>query len=374
MTLDKIFITKPILPSINLLQESISEIWQSGQVTNYGAKHVALEKKLRSYLEVANISLFNNGTIALLVALKALDLPCGSEVITTPFTFPATTHAIFWNGLKVIFADIDEKTMCIDANKIESLITKNTSAILATHVYGYCCDVEKISKIAKKHNLKVVYDAAHAFDTKIDGKAVGKYGDITMHSFHATKLFNTIEGGCLVCNDESLNAKIRLLSNFGIKNEEEVLDCGINGKMNEIQAAIGLLNLDLVAEEKKKRKVIFDLYQNLLSGIKGLGLMNFDDNHTNSLQYFVTRIDSDISLVTRDEVFERLKENNIITRKYFYPLCSEYSIYKNIPSSNKANLMVANKVKREVLCLPFYGDLPLNKVEEICEIIKKLMI
>jgi dTDP-4-amino-4,6-dideoxygalactose transaminase len=368
-----IFVTKPLLPDLNLVQNHLSDIWQSKQVTNYGDKHCELEEKLESHLKVKNISLFNNGTIALLIALKALDLPHGSEVITTPFTFPATPHVISWNGLKIVFCDIDPETMCLDANKIESLITEKTSAILATHVYGYCCDVDKIADIAKRHNLKTIYDAAHAFGSEMNGKAIGRYGDITMHSFHATKLFNTIEGGCLTYDDRSLNGKIKLLSNFGIKNEEEVMGCGINGKMNEIQAAIGILNLDLVPEEKQKREIIFNLYQKLLSNIAGLSLMNFKNKHSNSLQYFVIRIDPNITSVTRDEMHNKLKEKDIISRKYFFPLCSEYPIYKDLPSAKKEHLPISHKASKEVLCLPFYGDLALSKVEEICSIIKNTL-
>ena len=342
-------ITKPLLPSLENLNPYLQDIWQSEWVTNHGVNHNQLEERLRQYLQVPNLSIFNNGAVALLVAIKALNLPRDSEVITTPFTFPATPHSIVWNGLKPVFCDIDDKTMCIDAGKIEKLITPNTSAILAVHVYGYACNVYAIAKIAKKFNLKVIYDAAHAFNTQIDGMAIGTFGDISMFSFHATKLFNTIEGGCLTYNDSLLKEKIYLLRNFGIKNEEEVVDIGINGKMNEIQAAIGLLNLDLLESEVLKRRVIFNTYLENLGNINGLFLMNIPQNCTNSFQYFVIRIDKEKFGASRDEIYGKLKENNILSRKYFYPLCSDYIAYKDLDSAKKEYLPYANKIKDEVL-------------------------
>ena len=231
-----IYVTQPLLPNLENLEKELSEIWESKIVTNAGVKHNLLEEKLKEHLGVPNVSLFNNVTLALLTALKALDLPLGSEVITTPFTFAATPHCISWNGLKPVFCDIESDTMCVDPEKIEELITENTSAILGVHVYGFPCQVEKIQKIADKYNLKVIYDGAHAFSTKINGTDIGNFGDITMFSFHATKLFTTIEGGCLTYRDEKLIRKIYNLRNFGIRGEDIVEDIGINGKMNEIQA------------------------------------------------------------------------------------------------------------------------------------------
>ena len=240
---DKIFVTSPLLPDIESLYVNLKEIYDSKWITNMGDKHKALEEALQAELKVPYMQVFNNGTIALLTAIKALNLPYGSEIITTPFTFAATPHCISWNGCKPIFCDIEPKTMTINADKIESLITPKTSAILGVHVYGFPCDVEKIAQIAKKHNLKVIYDAAHAFSTEIDGVGIGNFGDISAFSFHATKLFNTIEGGGLCYNDENLNQKIYNLRNFGIRNEEFVEEVGINGKMKEIQAAWGLVKL-----------------------------------------------------------------------------------------------------------------------------------
>ena len=237
---DRIYVTQPLLPELSEFNEHLKDIWDSKCLTNMGSKHNELESKLREVLKVPYVSLFNNGTIALLTAIKAMDLPYGSEVITTPFTFAATPHCISWNGLKPVFCDIEPETMTIDANKIEDLITPNTSAILGVHVYGFPCDVYKIEKIAKKYNLKVIYDAAHAFSTEIDGKGIGTFGDISMFSFHATKLFNTVEGGCLTYNNPDLVNKIYNLRNFGIRSEELVEDVGINGKLDEIRSVIGL--------------------------------------------------------------------------------------------------------------------------------------
>ena len=365
-----VYVTQPLLPSLESVDFQLMEIWESKWITNMGKKHSELAEKLKDVLKVKNVSLFNNGTIALLTALKALDLPYGSEVITTPFTFAATPHCISWNGLKPIFCDIEPKTMAIDADKIEALITPNTSAIVAVHVYGFSCDVYKIEKIAKKYNLKVIYDGAHVFSTEIDGKGIGEFGDITMFSFHATKLFNTIEGGCLTYNDDKLFKKIYNLRNFGIQSEELVEDIGINGKMNEIQAAIGLLNLNLYKEEKKKRAEIKDFYDKNISGIKGIYIPQMPDNTTNSYQYYPIVINDDYPL-SRDELYDKFKTYNVMTRKYFYPLCSDYECYKDLKSSSKDNLPVANEMKNKVLCLPYYGSLDLNVLSLICGVLNE---
>lgn len=353
---DKIFVTQPLLPDLDDYISQIKDIWQSKWLTNMGEKHNLLEKKLKDILKVQNVSLFNNGTIALLTALKALDLPYGSEVITTPFTFAATPHCIFWNGLKPVFCDIEPEKMTIDADKIEKLITPNTSAILAVHVYGFPCDVEKIDAIAKKHNLKVIYDGAHVFSTEINDKGIGTFGDITMFSFHATKLFNTIEGGCLTYNDPALVKKIYNLRNFGIQSEEIVEDAGINGKMNEVQAAMGLLNLEIFRKEQEKRATLKRFYDENISKIRGITIPKMPENTTNSFQYYPIVIEDDYP-ISRNELYEKFKTINIMTRKYFYPLCSDYDCYKNLPSSACENLRVANTVKNKVLCLPFYGNL-----------------
>ena len=290
-------------------------------------------------MKVSNVSVFNNGTIALLTALKALDLPADSEVIT-PFTFPATPHCISWNGLKPVFCDIEPNTMTIDADKIEEQITPETSAILPVHVYGFPCDVKKIDNIAKKHDLKVIYDGAHAFSPEIDGRGIGTFGDITVFSFHATKLFNTLEGGCLTYKNNGLKEKIYNLRNFGIKNEEEVVDVGINGKMNEIQASIGLLNLKLFKKEQDKRLKIKELYIEQLKDIENIKIPEMPENTTDSFQYFPIIIEEDFP-ITGDTVYQNYKKYNIFTRKYFYPICSDYEPYKNLESSSKYKFTIS---------------------------------
>lgn len=365
----KIYITQPLLPSISSLNSHFDDIWASKIVTNMGEKHNELENRLKDVLKVQNVSLFNNGTIALLVAIKALNLPIGSEIITTPFTFAATPHCISWNGLKPIFCDIEPETMTIDADKIEKLITPNTSAILGVHVYGFPCDVEKIDKIAKKYNLKVIYDAAHAFSTEINNNGIGNYGDITMFSFHATKLFNTIEGGCLTYKDERLVKKIYNLRNFGIQSEEFVEDIGINGKLNEIQAAIGLENLKLYKAEQEKRAKIKAFYDEKLSSIKSITIPKMPENTTNSYQYYPIIIEDDYPL-TRNELYEKFKKENIYTRKYFYPVCTDYECYKNNASVEASDLKVVNNLKHKILCLPYYGALTIDELNTIYEVIK----
>lgn len=367
--MDKIYVTRPLLPDLDNYVLEVKDIFNSQWLTNMGVKHNELETKLQDVLKVPNVSLFNNGTIALLTALKAMNLPYGSEVITTPFTFAATPHCIVWNNCKPVFCDIEPNTMTIDADKVESLITPNTSAILGVHVYGFPCNVEKIDKIAKKHNLKVIYDAAHAFSTEINGKGIGTFGDITMFSFHATKLFNTIEGGCLTYNDETLKRKIYNLRNFGIQSEEIVEEVGINGKMNEFQAAMGLENLKIYREEQQKRAKVKAFYDKHLSKIEGIRIPKMPENVTNSYQYYPIVIEDNYP-ITRNELYDRFKAQNILTRKYFYPACNDYDCYKNDLAVKLADLTVVNDLKHRVLCLPFYGSLEEETLEFICNFIK----
>lgn len=368
--LEKIFVTRPLLPDLADLGKQLKGIWNSKWLTNMGPKHNELECRLKEVLKVPNLSLFNNGTIALLVAIKALDLPYGSEVITTPFTFAATPHCISWNGLKPVFCDIEPNTMTIDANKIETLITPNTSAILGVHVYGFPCDVENIDRIAKKHNLKVIYDAAHAFSTEINGQGIGTFGNITMFSFHATKLYNSVEGGCLTYNDPNLVRKVYNLRNFGIQSEELVEEVGINGKMNEIQAAIGLLNLDLFREEQERRKHIKSFYNRELSRVKGIRIPQMPTNATDSYQYYPVVIEDDYNL-SRNALYEKFKTKDILTRKYFYPACHDYECYRNDLSVKLSNLEVVDDLKNRVLCLPYYGALRQQDLDLIVEVINK---
>jgi dTDP-4-amino-4,6-dideoxygalactose transaminase len=364
-----IYVTRPMLPDLEEVNEQLYEIWQSQWLTNGGAKHQQLEEELRKILKVPSLSLFNNGTIALIVAIQSLRL--SGEVITTPFTFPATPHVLPWNDISPVFCDIDENTLTIDAEKLERMITPKTTGILGVHVYGMPCNVVSIQEIADRYGLRVIYDAAHAFGTEIDGVGIGTFGDISMFSFHATKLFHTLEGGALTFNNPQLKPRIDLLKNFGIKSEEEVVMPGINGKMNELQAAIGLINLRHIDEERTNRCEIVETYKKHLADIPGLKIFDIPERVRNSYQYFMIRIGSEFGR-SRDEVHTELKKYNIITRKYFYPLCSDYSCYRQLPSANPENLPVAHKVVKEVLCLPLYGNLDLEDVEKICLLIKGL--
>ncbi|MDR1418595.1 MAG: DegT/DnrJ/EryC1/StrS family aminotransferase [Endomicrobium sp.] len=364
----KVYITSPIIPPIDKFNLLVKQMFKSKYLTNMGPIHNELEIKLKDLLKAKNFSLFNNGTIALLCALKTFDFPIGSEIITTPWTFAATPHSIMWNGYVPVFCDIEKDTFCIDSSKIERLITEKTRAILGVHVYGLPCNVLKIEEIAKKNNLKVIYDAAHAFTTEINGRGIGSYGDISMFSFHSTKLFHTIEGGGLIYNDDSLVEKIKGLRNFGIFSEEVIDDIGLNGKMNELQAIVGLLNLKLIDEEKGKRKKLKDFYDKSFSNIKNIHIPKIPSNISYSYQYYPIIVEDKFPC-SRDEIYDNLKNKNIFARKYFYPMCADYECYKDLPSSRSENLPVANDIKNRILCLPFYGDLDLITADRIIKII-----
>lgn len=363
-----VYVTRPLLPDLGAITEKLKQIWESGWLTNNGPQHVLLEEQLRKHLRVPNLSLFNNGTIALIVACQSLRL--SGDVITTPFTFPATPHVLTWNGIRPVFCDIDTRTMNIDAEKIEGMITPKTTGILAVHVFGTPCDVEKIQDIADRYGLQVIYDAAHAFGVEIDHTPIGNFGDISMLSFHATKLFHTVEGGALIFKDPRLKPRIDLLKNFGIKNENEVVMPGINGKMNEVQAAFGLVMLDCIAEERRKRAVLADQYRECLRQTDGISFLSPPGTLTQSHQYFVIRIDSAGFGASRDYVQTAFRQYNVITRKYFYPLCSEYSCYRQLPSASQSNLPEAHQVASEVLSLPLYGELTPDDVVRICTILQ----
>lgn len=364
-----IYVTRPMLANLDEVNQELHEIWESQWLTNGGPKHQKLEEELKKTLKVPGLSLFNNGTIALIVALQSLRL--SGDVITTPFTFPATPHVLPWNNISPVFCDIDETTLTIDAEKLERMITPKTTGILGVHVYGMPCNVLKIQEIADRYGLRVIYDAAHAFGTEIDGVGIGNFGDISMFSFHATKLFHTVEGGALTFNNPNLKPRIDLLKNFGIKNEDEVVMPGINGKMNEVQAAIGLINLRHLDEERAKRHKIVEAYKKNLTDIPGLKVFEIPAGSRNSYQYFMIRISNEFGL-SRDEVQAKLKKYNVFTRKYFYPLCSDYNCYRQLPSASYENLPVAHKVVKEVLCLPLYGNLKFEDVEIISQMIRGL--
>lgn len=355
------------MPEIDAFIEGVRDIWDSKWLSNGGAQHKCLEAELRDYLNAKCVSLFNNGTTALTVAIQALRLQ--GEVITTPFSFPATTHALAWNNITPVFCDIDPHTMTLDPEKIEGHITNRTTAILGVHVYGIPCDVERIQSIADRHGLRVIYDAAHAFGTQINGKPIADYGDVSMLSFHPTKLFHTSEGGALVHADENLKQRVDLLKNFGIKNEAEVIMPGINGKMNEMSALMGRCVLKLVDAELIKRQRIREQYTAALSLVSGIDVVSVAPGIKNSQQYMVIRVDADKFGAGRDDVYDHLRSFNVYSRKYFYPLISDYPCYRQLPSANDASLSTAKTVSEEVLCLPFYGDLTKADIEKICELI-----
>jgi dTDP-4-amino-4,6-dideoxygalactose transaminase len=362
-----VYITSPRMPNLADYVKKLESIWKTRWLTNNGPIHIEFEKKLTEYLGVKYLNLFTNGTISLLVALKSLEISEG-EVITTPFTFPATVHVLWWNRLTPVFCDIEDKTFNMDAQKIESLITPQTKAILPVHVYGNPCDVVAIEKIAHRHNLKVIYDAAHAFGVKLNGKSILQYGDISSLSFHATKLFNTIEGGALVSQNSEIKEKIYYLKNFGIAGEENIIGPGINGKMNEFQAAFGLLELELVEQEIQHRKNITELYRRGLKEIPGIRCPEDLSAVTHNYGYFPILVDPDLYGCDRNEVHQVLKKCNIYSRKYFYPLCSSFPCYCDLPSAGPDQLPVANNIANQILCLPIYGDMDLSIVKKICEI------
>lgn len=366
---ERIYVTRPVFPTIEEVTEKLRDIWAAKWLTNNGPQHSMLEQELTEKLKVPYLSLFNNGTIALIVACQSLRL--SGEVITTPFTFAATPHVLSWNNIRPIFCDIDPETMNIDAEKLENMITPQTTAILAVHVFGTPCNVEKIQEIADRYGLKVIYDAAHAFGVEIDGRGIGNFGDISMFSFHATKLYHTVEGGALTHGDKNLKSRIDLLKNFGIKNEEEVVMPGINGKLNEISAAVGRIMLNYVENERQKRIFLHKVYDEELSGVDGIKIMpKCADNVKLNYQYYVVRIDEKIFGRSRDFVYDSFKNYNVYARKYFHPLCSEFTCYRQLNSARAENLPVANEIGRQVLSLPMYGDLTEADVRKICAILK----
>lgn len=364
--MDKILVTRSSMPPLEEYIDEIKSIWDSHWLTNMGVKHEELTKRLEDYLDVEHVSLFSNGHMSLELGLQALNLQ-GGEVITTPFTFASTTHAIVRNGLKPVFCDIREDDYTIDAGKIESLITDHTVAIVPVHVYGNICQVEEIERIAGKYGLKVVYDAAHAFGEKYKNRGVGSLGDASMFSFHATKVYNTIEGGAVCFHDEEYGRKLFRLKNFGIRNEETVDGVGANAKMNEFQAAMGICNLRHLEEEIAKRKKVVERYRSNLSGIPGIRLNVEQKDVQSNYAYFPVLFDEKEFGVTRNEVSDRLKENDIFSRKYFYPLTNTFECYNK--QFDVEDTPVALKISRRVLTLPLYADLDLDSVDRICDII-----
>ena len=358
-----IFVTQPDLPELKDVIPLLERIWDNKWLTNAGEFHQKLENKLAKHLGVPYISLFSNGTLALIVALQHLKIT--GEVITTPFTFVATTHSLIWNNIKPIFVDIENEYGNIDTSKIEAAITPQTTAILAVHVFGNPVNTTEIERIAKKHNLKVIYDAAHAFGVKRNGKSILNSGDLSILSFHATKVFNTFEGGAIVCQDEKTKKNIDLLKNFGIQDEENIIATGINAKMNEFQAAIGLLQLNRIDDLIKKRKLVSQKYDKEFNNVKGIRTIKKQVDIDSNFAYYPIFVDKESFGMDRDDLHEKLKRRNIFSRKYFYPLISNIKIYKDFKSSDKSNLPTANIIANNVLCLPIYPNLDLDTVDRI---------
>lgn len=364
-----ITVTSPLLPNLDDFNEMLKQIWESKWITNNGSFHKQLEKELANYLKVPYISLFTNGTLPLITALQALRIT--GEVITTPYSFVATTHALWWNGIKPVFVDIDPATGNIDPDKIEAAITPKTTAIMPVHVYGKPCDTKRIQEIADQYGLKVIYDAAHAFGVEVNGESILNAGDLSTLSFHATKVYNTIEGGAMVMHDEQMKKRIDYLKNFGFANETTVVGPGINSKMDEIRAAYGLLNLKQVDSAIEARHQVAIKYRETLRNIEGITFFDDTLNVRHNYSYFPIFIDADKYGMTRDELYFKMKEHNVLGRRYFYPLISEFSTYRGLESATPDNLPNAHKMANTVICLPMHHLLTEEDIVRIMNIIKK---
>jgi dTDP-4-amino-4,6-dideoxygalactose transaminase len=365
-----ITVTSPLLPDLKEFEKMLEDIWQRKWLTNNGYYHKELEKALAEYLGVPYISLFTNGTLPLITALQALNLREG-EIITTPYSFVATTHSIWWNNLKPVFVDVEEETGNIDPDKIEAAITPRTRAIMPVHVYGTPCNTKRIQEIADIYGLKVIYDAAHAFGVNVNGKSILENGDMSTLSFHATKVYNTVEGGALICRDEATKKRIDYLKNFGFAGETTVVAPGINSKMDEIRSAYGLLNLKQVDEAIAKRKHVAELYREALKNVSGIRFLNDIGGVRHNYSYFPIFITEKEYGMSRDALYEKLKKQNILARRYFYPLISNFPVYRGLESSNPANLPIATKLADQVLCLPMYADLTNDDVARILKVVIK---
>lgn len=359
-------VTSPLLPPLEEFIPYLEDIWKSRFLTNGGAMHQALEQALCEYLGVQHISLFANGTLALVSALQALRIT--GEVITTPYSFVATSHALTWNGLKPVFVDIDPVTLNLDPGKIEAAITPQTTAIMPVHCYGNLCAVDEIQRIADAYNLKVIYDAAHAFGVQDNGGSILRHGDLSILSFHATKVFNTFEGGAIICPDEKTKQQIDHLKNFGFLDEVTVLMPGINGKLNEVSSAFGLLQLKHIDEALAQRQEIDQLYRCLLAGVPGVRCLSPGSQVISNHAYFPILVESDFPL-SRDGLYNLMREQGVLVRRYFYPLISDFCMYNNLPSAAPENLPEASAVAAKILCLPIYPGLSREDVAFIADLI-----
>lgn len=364
---ENIYVTQPVLPDLKEFISYLEQIWENKVLTNNGPFHRELEKTLAEYLDVPYISLFANGTLALVSSLQALRI--SGEVITTPYSFVATTHSLLWNNIKPIFVDIEPVFCNLDPEKIESAITKKTTAILPVHVYGNPCNVDKIQQIADIYGLKVIYDAAHAFGVTYKGESILNYGDLSVLSFHATKVYNTFEGGAIICHDIATKKRIDYLKNFGFAGETKIMATGINSKMNEVQAAMGLLQLKTIKSNIDKRKQVTLLYREKLKDVKGISMLSQPKDVESNYAYFPIFINEAEYRMSRDELYEKMKMNNVYGRRYFYPLISEFSMYKGLESSKAENLPIATIVANNVICLPLYPDLDIESINKIINII-----
>lgn len=369
MDKNPIKVTSPLLPNLDEFHALLQEIWSSKWITNNGTFHKQLEKELAEYLKVPYISLFTNGTLPIITAFQALRIT--GEVITTPYSFVATTHSLWWNGIKPVFVDIDPSTGNIDPDKIEAAITPKTTAIMPVHVYGNPCDTKHIEDIAEKYGLKIIYDAAHAFGVEVNGESILNEGDMSTLSFHATKVFNTLEGGALVMHDEFTKKRVDYLKNFGFAGETEVVAPGINGKVDEVRAAYGILNLRQVDKAIDARHNVADNYRKELKKTKGITF--FDDlaGVKHNYSYFPIFIDAEKFGMTRDDLYEYMKSQNIFGRRYFYPLISDFSTYRGLSSAAKENLPNAHAMADSVICLPMHHELSSNDIERVLSTIVK---
>ncbi len=362
-----IYVTQPDLPPLEEFIPYLEQIWESKWLTNGGPFHQELEKELANFLGVDQLALFANGTLALVTALQALRIT--GEVITTPFSFVATAHSLLWNGIKPVFVDINPETFNLDPEKIESAITPQTTAILPVHVYGNPCNVDRIQQIADTYGLKVIYDAAHAFGVNYRGQSLLKHGDLSILSFHATKVFNTFEGGAIVCRDERTKKRIDDLKNFGFVDELNVVAPGINGKMNEVQAAFGLLQLKHINKAIDRRREIDAYYREQLSSVTGIVIYPLLADITYNHSYFPIMVEKKYAL-SRDELYDKLRTHGIHARRYFYPLISEFPMYRGLPSAKQENLPEATRIASKILCLPIYPALDYAQVDKIISLIK----
>lgn len=367
--MQQITVTSPLLPNLDEFQQLLKEIWDSKWITNNGSFHRQLEKELATYLKVPYLSLFTNGTLPLITALQALRIT--GEVITTPYSFVATTHSLWWNGIKPVFVDVDPANCGLDPAKIEAAITPKTTAIMPVHCYGKPCDTKAIQEIADKYGLKVIYDAAHAFGVEVDGQSILNAGDMSTLSFHATKVYNTIEGGALVMHDEQTKRRIDYLKNFGFSSETTVVAPGINSKMDEVRAAYGLLNLKQVDKAIEARQKVANAYRQALRDVEGVTFFDDMPGVRHNYSYFPIFIDAEQFGKTRDELYTEMKQANVLGRRYFFPLISDFSTYRGLPSATRENLPEAYKLADTVLCLPMHHDLTPHDINRVLTFFKR---